>query len=367
MKSTQIYRYAVIGAGAGVLKMHLPALALPNIKLVAISDIVGTIGQQRAAELNCAFYTDHQRLLAEEHPDVVVVVTPHPFHAPIAIDCLVAGANVLVEKPIAIQVSEADAMLAAAEKHQRLLGVVYQQRFRPEIRAAHAFIQSGRLGRLQRVEMTAVWTRSESYYRSANWRGTWSGEGGGVLMNQASHQLDLLCHLVGLPSRVFAWTRRLLHNMEAEDTVQAAMEWPSGALGSLHISTAETDQAEYLKIIGTHGQLELRGGKLALREFDMDMVDFIATYPQPIGAPNVFDVEVELEPGKGDHVTVYRAFNAALSDGIPFTSAGAEGRMSLELANALIYSNYTHGPVELPLDRQKYSTLLEDLRSKKIS
>ncbi len=366
MKSMQTYRYAVIGAGAGVLTMHLPALVLPNINLVAIADIASAIGQQRAAELNCAFYTDHQRLLAETHPDVVVVITPHPFHAPIAIDCLAAGAHVLVEKPMAIQVAEADAMLTASEKYQRLVGVVFQHRFRPEIRAAHKFIQAGHLGRLQRIEMTAVWTRSERYYRSASWRGTWSGEGGGVLMNQASHQLDLLCHLVGLPSRVFAWTRHLLHNIEAEDTVQAIMEWPSGALGSLHISTAETDLAEYLKIVGTHGQLELRAGKLSLHTFDMDMVDFIATFPEPIGAPNVLDFDVELEPGNGDHISVYQAFNAALSNGIPFTSAGAEGRMELELANALIYSNYTHGPIELPLDRQKYSTLLEDLRTKKI-
>lgn len=358
-------RYAVIGVGAGVFSMHRQALALPTVQVVAVSDIVPTIGEQRARELHCPFYADHRRLLAEVHPDVVVVMTPHPFHASIAIDCLSAGSNVLVEKPIAVQVAEADAMLAASIQHQRLLGVIFQQRFRPQVRAARTFIQSGQLGRIQHVDMTAVWTRTERYYKSASWRGTWSGEGGGVLMNQAPHQLDVLCHLVGQPARVFAWTRRLLHSIETEDTVQAALEWPDGALGSLHISTAEADQAEYLKIVGTRGQLELEDGKLALRKLDADLVDFIATSPEAMAAPKMLDLAVEPEPGKGDHTAVYQAFNAALLYGIPFTSAGPEGLMSLELANALIYSNYAHQPVELPLDRQKYAALLEDLRSGK--
>jgi predicted dehydrogenase len=206
--------------------------------------------------------------------------------------------------------------------------------------------------------MTAVWTRTERYYKSASWRGTWSGEGGGVLMNQAPHQLDVLCHLVGLPARAFAWTRRLLHSIETEDTVQAALEWPDGALGSLHISTAEAGRAEYLKIVGTRGQLELIENKLTLHKLDADLVDFITTSPEAMAAPKMYDLDVELEPGKGDHTAVYQAFNNALLHGIPFTSTGPEGRMSLELANALIYSNYTQQPVEFPLNRQKYAALL---------
>jgi predicted dehydrogenase len=367
MESTQTgrLRYAIVGAGAGVLNMHREALALPTIDIVALSDINRVIGQVRAQELGCAFYADHQQLLAEVRPDVVVVMTPHPFHAPIAIDCLAAGCHVLSEKPMAVQVAEADAMLAAAEQYQRLFGVIFQQRFRPEIQAAHQLLQTGRLGRLQHITMTAVWTRTERYYRSAGWRGTWAGEGGGVLMNQAPHQLDLLCHFVGMPARVFAWTRRLLHHIETEDTVQAALEWPHGALGSLHISTAEADQAEYLKIVGTRGQLELSNGQLSYHELDEDLATFMATSPKAMAMPQMQDRVVELGSGKGDHRAVYQAFNEAILHGTPFTSAGAQGRMSLELANALIYSNYTRGPVELPLNRQRYAALLEDLRAQK--
>ncbi|GCE26319.1 oxidoreductase [Dictyobacter alpinus] len=369
MQSEQIttLRYALIGAGAGVFNMHRSALKLPGMKVVAVSDINPELGQQRAAELQCPFYVDHQQLLTEVRPDVVVVMTPHPFHARIAIDCLQAGSHVLVEKPMAVQVAEADAMVEASERARRTVGVIFQQRFRPEIRAARQLIQDGKLGHIQHVTMSAVWTRTARYYQSAGWRGTWKGEGGGVLMNQAPHQLDLLCHLVGQPARVFAWTRRLLHAIETEDTVEATLEWPDGALGSLHISTAEADQSEYLKIVGTHGQLEIQGGQLKAHGLEEDITSFVATSPKAMATPASHDLPITLDQSQiGNHETVYRAFNTAILTNTPFTSGGAQGIMALELANACIYSNYTRSPVELPLDRQKYATLLTQLADKTI-
>jgi predicted dehydrogenase len=355
-------RHAVIGAAASVFNMHREALQLPEVNLVAIADINVEAGQQRAQELNCAFYADYRRLLEVEHPDVVTIMTPHPLHAPIAIDALRAGSHVLVEKPIAAQVAEADAMIEAANKAQRLLGVIFQQRYRPEVRAARRLIQEGRLGVIQHVEMAVSWTRTAIYYKEGAWRGTWKGEGGGVLMNQAPHNLDLLCHLIGSPSRVFAWTRNLLHPIETEDTVQAMLEWPGGALGSLHISTAETGIPEALKIVGTGGNLEIRRKQLIFNQLETDLKEFVDTYPKPFAAPKAQQVPVELEEIEGNHATVYRHFYDALLRHGTFTSAGAEGRMSLELANSLIYASYTHSEVALPLDRQKYADLLASLQ-----
>ncbi|GHO85636.1 Gfo/Idh/MocA family protein [Dictyobacter formicarum] len=368
METTQTnkLRYAIIGAGAGVLGMHRQALQSPSIAVVAVSDVNPEAAQQRAEEWSCPSYSDHRQLLSEIRPDVAVVMTPHPFHAQIAIDCLQAGCHVLVEKPMAVHVGEADAMVEAANQAGRLLGVVFQHRFRPEIRAAHQLLQNGQIGRIQHVTMSAVWTRTARYYQSAGWRGTWKGEGGGVLMNQAPHHLDLLCHLVGQPARVFSWTRRFLHSIETEDTVEATLEWPDGALGSLHISTAEADQAEYLKIVGTHGQLELNGGKLSARGLEMDIADFVATSPKPMAAPASHELPITLDTTTaGNHAAVYQAFNDAVLHSTPFTSAGAQGIMALELANACIYSNYTHSAADLPLDRQKYAALLVDLIDKK--
>ncbi|MBE3557627.1 MAG: Gfo/Idh/MocA family oxidoreductase [Ktedonobacteraceae bacterium] len=360
-------RVAVVGAAAGVFSSHRPGLELPEVELVAVTDINSEAGQQRAREQGCAFYADAHEMLEQEHPDIVVIMTPHPFHARIAIDSLRAGSHVLVEKPMAVQVAEADMMIETAAQHERLLGVVFQQRFRSEIRTARTLIQQGKLGDIQRVELTASWTRPASYFKQAPWRGTWAGEGGGILINQAAHNLDILCSLVGVPQRVYAWNRRLLHRIETEDTAHALLEYANGALGFLHISTAESDEAERLKIVGTGGRLEIRQGILSLRELKTDLKDFVVTSPSPYAAPASHEVQVEYEAGQGTHTEVYRAFYDALLHGTPFPSTGEEGRKSLELANSLIYSHYTHSEVTLPLDRQKYAALLTGLKERHIS
>lgn len=352
---------AVIGAGAAVFNRHRDALKLPEFKVVAIADINPVVGLERAAELDCQFYTDHHQLLAQTHPDITVVMTPHPLHAQIAIDALQAGSNVLVEKPMAVQVSEADAMIDAAHQTGNLLGVVLQHRFRPVVCAARHIIQEGQLGKIQHVEMAAAWPRPAKYYQSAAWRGTWAGEGGGVLMNQAPHHLDLLCHLIGLPSRVFAWTRKLLHQIETEDTVQAMLEWPGGTLGSLRISTALADQSDYLKIVGSSGILVIQNETLSHFRFDLDMCEF-ASSSADHSFPKADQIPLTLPTGAGNHMAVYRNFYDAIQGHTPFISTGKEGRMSLELANSLIYSGYTGEAVELPLNRQRYAELLTQLQ-----
>ncbi|MEZ4675271.1 MAG: Gfo/Idh/MocA family oxidoreductase [Caldilineaceae bacterium] len=229
-------RHAIIGLGAGIVSAHLPAIQeLDNVVVVGGADVNAATGQARADELDCPFYTDHRQLLAEVQPDITIILTPHPFHAAIAIDALNAGSHVLVEKPMAVQVAEADAMIAAAKQNNRLIAVNFQQRFRPEVEAARQLIENGQLGEIQRVTQVEPWLRTVAYYKSAGWRGTWKGEGGGVLMNQAPHSLDLLCHLAGMPKRVVAWNRTLRHSIEVEDTSMAMLEWENGALGSIFL------------------------------------------------------------------------------------------------------------------------------------
>jgi predicted dehydrogenase len=362
---TRPLRHVIIGVGAGVLGMHRPALELATVKLVGVSDLNAELGRQRAGELGCAFYGDHREMLAETRPEVAVILTPHPFHAAIAIDCLEAGAHVLVEKPIAVHVAEADAMIAAAAKAKRLLAVNFQQRYRPEVRAAHKLIQGGRLGKLQSIDMVVAWPRMAVYYTMVPWRGTWAGEGGGVLMNQAPHNLDLLCHLAGMPSRVSAWTRRLAHAIETEDTVQAMLEWQNGALGAMHISTAEAGRPERLEIVGTRGYLQLASGALVFNEFADDLETLIKESTEPFHSPQAQPATVELGTGKGDHAAIYQNLHDAILTGAPLIADGSEGRMSLELANAMIYSSYTRSEAQLPLDREKYAALLEDLKAKR--
>jgi len=356
--------YAIIGVGAAVFRHHEKALAALQIRPIAVSDINTLVGRRRAEMLGCTFYADPLQLLKEMHPDVVVILTPHPLHATLALESLQAGSHVLVEKPMAVQIAEADAMVEMAQRQRRLLGVVFQHRFHPEIRAASQLIREGHIGDIQHVEVTAVWPRTADYYRLSPWRGTWAGEGGGVLMNQAPHHLDLLCYLVGQPGRVFSWTRRLRHAIEAEDTVQASLEWPGGALGSLHISTAELDMTDTIKIVGTKGMLEIHqcGAAVNLYTFNRDARAFAEQSQQTAVQVTTHTVPLKLDSGGGTHIEVYRDFHQALLNGTPLQSSGRDGRLSLELANALIYSSFTHKEVELPLDRQQYEALLARLR-----
>jgi predicted dehydrogenase len=359
---TRRLRHAIIGAGAGIFNEHRPALALPTVDLVAVSDINTTTGRQRADELQCAFYEDYRQMLAETQPEVVVILTPPFLHASMTRESLLAGCHVLVEKPMAIQVAEADEMIETAHRCRRLLGIVFQQRWRPEVIAARRVLQEDLLGEIQRVELTAVWTRPAFYYRMAPWRATWRGEGGGIVTNQASHHLDLLCHLLGSPHRVLAWTRNLFHQIETQDTVQAMLEWPDGALGTLHISTAEADDPEHLKIVGTRGSLELGPGKLHVQRLEIDLHEYARASQHPYAQPARHPYAVSLDQGKGDHIAVYRSFHDAILHADPRYVDGVQGRRELELANALIYSSHRHCEVELPLDRQLYATLLKDLQ-----
>ncbi len=357
-------RTVVIGVGAGVFSLHRPVLAASvELELVGVADVNAEPGASRAAELGCAFYTDHRVMLAETRPELAVILTPHPFHAAVALDCFAAGCHVLVEKPMAVQVAEADAMIEAGRRANRLLAVNFQQRHRADVRAALGLIQAGRLGHLQRVELVAMWTRTASYYAMGAWRGTWAGEGGGILMNQAPHHLDLLCYLVGAPSRVVGWTRTLLHDIETEDTALGLVEWPSGAVGTVHVSTAEAGEPERIQITGTRGSLSIGRDGLTFREADTDLRTFIAENSNPYGHLELREMPVELEAGGADHAAVYRNVLAAICKGEALLTDGVSGRQSLELANALIYSGHTHTPVELPLDRVAYARVLGQLQS----
>ena len=362
--STHRLRHAIVGIGAGILSAHMPALQqMATLTVVGGSDVNAAVGTACAQELGCPFFTDHRQLLAATKPDVTVILTPHPFHAAISIDALNAGSHVLVEKPMAVQIREADAMIAAAQQNQRLLAINFQQRFRPEVEAARQLITTGRLGEIQRVTQVEPWLRTVAYYKSAGWRGTWQGEGGGVLMNQAPHSLDLLCHLVGMPKRVVAWNRTLRHSIQVEDTSMAMLEWENGALGTLFFSTAEAGPRR-IEIVGTGGILTIHeDGTLRFQRYEPELREHIAHSPERFAAPAIVEEAVPLGHGLGKHTEVYQDFHRAILAGTAVRADGVEGRMSLELANAIIYSSYTGAPVELPLDRAGYAALLAELQA----
>ncbi len=360
--------FGIIGAGAGVFRHHREALSQLPGRIVALADIKASPGEQRAQELGCTFSYDYRQMLRECRPDVAVILTPPFLHAEIACACLRAGCHVLVEKPLTRHVAEADAMIAEAQRAERLLAVVFQHRFDAEMNQARALLKSGHLGQLLSVGLHASWPRPAHYYQDVAWRATWAGEGGGVLMNQAPHDLDLLCSLFGLPACVLAWTHQLLHQqLETEDTVQAMLEWSNGLLGILFISTAMACQSR-VDVVGTAGSLHLAGpsgqGQTACTyaPLTIDMRDFAATphaLPFPVSQP----VTLSNVAYAGRHLDVYRSLREAIEEGQPgLLATGAQARMSLELANALLLSAHTHEAVALPLHRERYAQMLQRMQ-----
>jgi predicted dehydrogenase len=357
---TALPRYVLIGCAARVAEAHVSALAELPVRLVGASDIDPERGRLRAEAIGCPFFLDHRAMLAALIPDVAVISTPPPHHAPIAVDCFQAGAHVLVEKPLADEVAAADRAIAAARDAGRLLGVNFPLRFRPAVEYARALVTRGDLGRIMRVLSVDPWLRGAAYYRSAPWRSTWKGEGGGVLLNQAPHALDVLCHLIGPPARVWGITRVRLHAVEGEDSAQAMLEYDGGALGYVAASTAEAGTDKMMEIVGDRAVLKIAGDRVEVRRFERPLGDHVASAD---GAPVEQHESRELAPAPRGFLAVHRDFLAALSEKRPPRCDGAEALMSLELANAIILSSFQEKPVSLPLDRSAYASLLARLRS----
>ncbi len=185
-------KVAVIGCG-NIFLVHADAIvANTNADLIAVVDINKEKALTVAEEYDCTFYTGHQQLLDEEDIDVVHICTPHYQHAPIALDFLKAGVDVLVEKPLAINIEQAEQMIAAAEEYDRRLGVVFQNRFNENVLKTLELLSTGSLGEIKGIKGVVTWFRDKDYYEQADWRGKFATEGGGVLINQAIHTLDLL-------------------------------------------------------------------------------------------------------------------------------------------------------------------------------
>jgi len=363
MPAVDSLRCVVIGVAASIFPTHRRSQVAGDINIVAVCDVRAEPGKERAAEMGCAFYQDHRRMLDETHPDAAIIVTPHPSHPSLAIDCMRAGCHVLVEKPMALDVASADRMISEADRTGRILAVNFQHRFRPAVEQARQLVIAGAIGPLVRTLSVEPWFRTAYYYRTADWRAKWSTEGGGVLLNQAPHTLDILCHLAGLPSKVWGWTRTRYHSIAVEDTAQAMFQYPNGAPGYLTVSTVEVGVQPRLQVVGENGAIELTGNELTIHRNSSSSREYMLTSEEMFGKPETSSETQEIPDTSGAHLAVYRDFVAAIREGRQPRSNGRQGIMSLELANAITLSSYSDRAVTLPLDRAAYSELLADLRA----
>jgi UDP-N-acetyl-2-amino-2-deoxyglucuronate dehydrogenase len=281
---------AVVGAGI-IGRNHVAAmLRIPELRIVAVVDPLAPAATRLAATIPSApaCFAGLADALPATRPQVVVICTPSGQHVEQAMEALAAGAHVVIEKPLDVSVAHARPLVEAARSAPgQVVSVISQHRFDPATVAVNSAIGSGRFGRLTSAVATVPWWRGQDYYDSAGWRGTLALDGGGALMNQGVHTLDLLLHFLGRPSSVFAYTDRLAHTgIEVEDVLVAALRFESGALATLHATTAAYPGSSVrIQLHGSRGSAVLHDDQLESASFADAGQDSTAAIADPAGAP----------------------------------------------------------------------------------
>lgn len=355
-------RTAIVGCGK-VAHLHAAALtSLPESDLVAVCDVSYKRAQEFAALYGALAYEDIGPLLAASDAEAIVICTPHPLHAKPALRALAAHRHVLVEKPLAASLADCDAMLAAAQQNRVHLGVVSQRRFCEPVMRMKAAIDAGKIGPPILGSVTMLSWRDEQYYRSDPWRGKWSTEGGGVLINQSPHHLDILRWLMGPVGEITGYAENLSHPyIEVEDTALAMIRFRQGGIGSVMVSLCQQP--------GIYTKIHVHGANGASVGAETDSgATFIAGMTGVV-APPVNDLwtvpgEEHLlsefqqqdraafqhsDAAKEYHRRQDQDFLHAILDERPPLVTGEEGRAVVEMITAIYQSQREHLPVKLPL------------------
>jgi predicted dehydrogenase len=369
MGDPETARLAVVGVG-NIGRSHAGHIAaLPNTELEAVCDINHARADTYAQEYGAKAYYTHQDLLKNASLDGIVIATPHYEHVQIAIDAFAQGIHVLVEKPIAVHAKAARQMIAAyeaarASKPDLVFAAMFMQRTYGYWQKIKDLIDSGELGQLVRTTWIVTdWFRTQTYYDSGGWRATWRGEGGGVLLNQCPHNLDLYQWLVGMPQRVTGYASLgKYHDIEVEDEVTAYYEHANGMIGHFITSTAESPGTNRLEIVGENGRLLFETGKLTFSRNRFSMFRQIREATGGFAKVECWDCDVPYQHhGRPGHDLVIANFANAILHGEALIAPAPEGYNSVALGNAIMLSSFEGRPVELPLDEDLYERKLLDL------
>jgi len=357
-------RVAVVGVG-GMGSGHCKnIMAVDETKLVAVCDIDKATADDVGKRFGVRRFYKHGDLLDWGKMDGVVVATPHYAHPTVGCAALRAGYHVLSEKPMAVTVGAADRFIRAAKKSGKVFSVMFQRRSEPRIKAAFDVVKSGRLGELRRTLLVSPEFRSQAYYDSGTWRATWKGEGGGVMLNQAPHIMDVFVKLGGLPSKVTGKVATLTHRIEVEDHAEALLEYGNGASGYFYTSTNEPGPGQRIEIIGDRRKLYLADGKLTLVEYEEALPKWDRENTEMWASPKRQEVPVEIEDVPSGHAVVLRNWARAILHGEDLIAPGDDAIGELELSNAIVLSSFKKKSVKLPIDRKAYETLVAEMKKK---
>ncbi|MCF7668306.1 MAG: Gfo/Idh/MocA family oxidoreductase [Verrucomicrobia bacterium] len=355
-------RFGIIGLG-NMGKYHADYLSKQKVtraELTAVSDAVPK-NLERFKHLKT--FENPEDLINSGEVDAVIIATPHYFHTSLGIKALNKGLHVLVEKPISVHKADCERLIAAHSNDEQAFSAMFQLRTDPKFKKVKSIIDNGELGEIVRVNWIITdWYRTEAYYASGGWRATWKGEGGGVLLNQCPHNLDLMIWLFGAPSRVRGFCQLgRFHNIEVEDNVTAFLEYPNGATGLFVTSTGEAPGTNRLEIAGDRGKLVLENGRLLFTRNEVPMLEFSRNARTGFASPDVWNIEIPIPSTGPRHEEITQNFIDSIIDGTPLIAPAEEGIHSVELANTILFSSLQNKSIEMPLDGKAFEEKLNQL------
>lgn len=353
-------RMGIIGIGnmGSSHAQSIQAGKCPEIVVTAVADI--NLERLKWAEetldFSVAKFETAEEMLDSGLIDAAIIAVPHYEHPKYAIECFKRGIHVMSEKPAGVYTGQVREMNEAAKAAHVKFGMMFNQRTDHVYRKMRELVQSGKYGRIKRTSWIITnWYRSQAYYDSGAWRATWSGEGGGVLLNQCPHNLDLWQWICGMPKKVSAhmyfgkW-----HDIEVEDDVTAFVEYENGATGTFVTTTGDAPGTNRFEITMEKGKLVSEDGKLKLYELEMTEPEFSKINTMPFGTPKVTEIEVETDQMSEMHPGVLNAFAAAILRDEPMIAGGEEGINGLMISNAMHLSAWLGKEVTLPVDEDLF-------------
>lgn len=335
----------------------------PKIEIMAAADIDPAKlenARKKLPSLTC--FEDVEKMLDSGLIDAALIAVPHYDHPKYAIECFKRGIHVMTEKPAGVYTRQVQEMNKATEKAGVKFGIMFNQRTNPIYRKAREIVQSGALGEPKRlVWIITNWYRTQAYYDSGNWRATWSGEGGGVLLNQAPHNLDLWQWIFGMPKRIRGFCALgKYHKIDVEDDVTIYGEYENGATATFISTTGEAPGTNRLEISGDLGKLVLEDGKLKWWRLKTPERTLCFTSKEGFLCPET-EYEEFSEKAPGGHSAVLENFAEAILDGTELIADGREGLKSLSISNAAYLSSWTDAWAKIPTDEKLFEEYLAKL------
>ena len=340
---------------------------VPELELVAVAD--KQEGRRQWCKDNLPesvqIFEESSDLIASGVCDAVLVAVPHYQHPELSVEALQHNLHVLCEKPAGVYTKQVREMNEAAAKSDRVFAMMFNQRTNCVSRKMHDMVANGELGEIRRVNWIITdWYRTQSYYDSGSWRATWDGEGGGVLLNQCPHNLDLIQWICGMPAKVQAFCHEgKWHDIEVEDDVTAYLEYPNGATGVFITTTGDAPGTNRFEITGDLGKLVCENDKLTFYKLKQGIKEHCATCKGGFDKPECEAIEVETDGLNEQHAGVMKAFAGKILHGTPLVAGGEEGINGLMLSNAMHLSSWLGHAVTLPIDEDEFLKELNERRA----